>query len=324
MASLTNKQHIATTYFEARRMQWQDLWKHSPIRTPFAHIAYAEGLRDALGLDFRLEGDVDEAGLLVYVKQRGPFEEVVVPPFTPYTPLLLRTRPTASEATQQDAPFSVLLQSLPAYAYAALHTPPALFDVRPFHWAGWHPTPLYTYHLQLDHQDALLAKWSASQRRLFRKHIGEYEVVESTDAAQTIATLCHASYTRQKRTFPIKPAQLQRLIERMQEAELARMFTATNKTTGEVEGGFALLLDDQTAYYWVVGSIPGPAMTILLGTVLPMLFAEGIQSFDFVGANTPSIAEFKRRFGPTLTPYYRMERYGSSTFRVLHTLRRMM
>jgi len=311
--------------FEARRAQWQSLWQNSPLRTPFAHIAYAESVRDVLGLDFRVEGNaLDEAALLVYLKQRGPFEEVVVPPFTPYTPLLLRTRLTASEATQHDAPLSTLLQTLPAYAFAALHTPPALSDVRPFHWAGWHPTPLYTYHLQLDQQEDLLARWSASQRRLFRKNENKFEVAEQTEASQTIATLCHASYSRQKRPFPIKPAQLQHMIERMQKAGLARTFTATNKTNGEVEGGFALLLDDETAYYWVVGSIPGPAMTILLGTVLPMLFAEGIQIFDFVGANTPSIAEFKRRFGPTLTPYYRMERYDSHTYRVLHTLRRMV
>jgi hypothetical protein len=49
-------------------------------------------------------------------------------------------------------------------------------------------------------------------------------------------------------------------------------------------------------------------MTVLLAEALPRLRADGLAAFDFVGANTPSIAEFKRRLGPALVPYFRIER----------------
>lgn len=309
--------------FEARQKQWQVLWKQSPLRTPFSHIAYAKALHKATGVSFRIEGGtLNNAGLLLFYRRRGPFTEALVPPFTAYTSLLLSSLPSEADSTQKSTPLLELLTSTHSLAYSALHVPPALSDSRPFRWAGWQITPFYTYHLALNNQAALLNRWSSSQRRLYRKHATDYAVEERTDAGSTIASLCYASYTRQQRSFPLRESQLHHLIQLTHAAGLARMFTARHKASGVCEGGLALLVDDQTAYYWIVGSQPGPAMTILLGTVLPLLYHDGLQSFDFLGANTPSIAEFKRRFGPTLVPYYRLERYGSKMYRMLHTIRR--
>ena len=79
--------------------------------------------------------------------------------------------------------------------------------------------------------------------------------------------------------------------------------------------------DAQTAHYWIAGSPPGPAMTVLLGHTLPRLRDAGLQRFDFVGANTPSIAEFKRHFGPTLTPYFHLEKITRPELRLLRRLK---
>ena len=88
-----------------------------------------------------------------------------------------------------------------------------------------------------------------------------------------------------------------------------------------LEAAFALLCDDRSASYWVTGSSPGPAMTVLLGSVFPLLEAQGLESFDWIGANTPSIAEFKRRFGAMLTPYFRIEKVVPRLPRLLLALR---
>ena len=100
-----------------------------------------------------------------------------------------------------------------------------------------------------------------------------------------------------------------------------RLFTATAVADGAPEGGLAVLHDGRTAHYWIAGSTPGPAMTVLLGHTLPRLRDAGLQTFDFVGANTPSIAEFKRHFGPALTPYFHLEKFTRPELRLLHRLR---
>lgn len=87
--------------------------------------------------------------------------------------------------------------------------------------------------------------------------------------------------------------------------------------TGACEAGVVVLHDDATAHYWIAGSRPGPAMTVLLGHLLERLASNGMKLFDFVGANTPSIAEFKRRFGPQLVSYYRVEETSAVGLKLL-------
>ncbi len=60
---------------------------------------------------------------------------------------------------------------------------------------------------------------------------------------------------------------------------------------------------------------------VLLGHILPRLRDDGIEQFDFVGANTPSIAEFKRHFGPVLTPYFYLEKITRPELRLLYRLK---
>ena len=100
-----------------------------------------------------------------------------------------------------------------------------------------------------------------------------------------------------------------------------RLFTATPSDTDTPEGGLAVLHDGHTAHYWIAGSAPGPAMTVLLGHTLPRLRDDGIKLFDFVGAHTPSIAEFKRHFGPVLTPYFYLEKITRPELRLLYRLK---
>ncbi|MCH8962729.1 MAG: GNAT family N-acetyltransferase, partial [Bacteroidetes bacterium] len=114
---------------------------------------------------------------------------------------------------------------------------------------------------------------------------------------------------------------LLRLVDALCAEGQVRLFTATPHDAETPEGGLAVLHDGRTAHYWIAGSAPGPAMTVLLGHTLPRLRDDGIEQFDFVGANTPSIAEFKRHFGPVLTPYFFLEKITRPELRLLYRLK---
>ena len=101
----------------------------------------------------------------------------------------------------------------------------------------------------------------------------------------------------------------------------ARVFAAHRRDTGAFEGGLIVLVDGSSAYYWIAGSIPGAAMTVVTGQMLFRLRSEGISTVDFVGANTPSIAAFKRRFGPTLVEYPRLVASRSRIFEAVLSAR---
>ena len=325
--------HSLTLMLEARfleagqavRQAWAELLAYSPQRTPFSTLAYAEALREALGVTYRLagvyEGETLVAGVLLYERRHGPYRRIVVPPLTPYTPVLLREELRETDVHARRSPLDALLPLLEhRYSHLALHLHSSLADVRAFQWAGWDVRPLFTYRQALAGEADLRRAVSRNVRRLAGDDV--WRVAEAPEAVEAVIGLGQTSFGRQGRALPVEAARLHRLVRSLLAAGLARLFTATSGR-GEIEGALVVLHDGTAAYDWFVGSHPGPARARLTYDVLLRLYDEGVRTYDFGGANTPSIAEFKRRFGGTLTPYYRAERYVRPELRLLDRLRRL-
>jgi hypothetical protein len=319
---------------EAVRRDWADLLERSEQATPFSTLAYAEAVRDVLGLDYRLAGVYDNdsdgerliGGVLCYEKPLGPYRRVVVPPLTAYTSFLFDPPLRETDINHRRSPLDALIELLEEHYHALsflLH--PSLRDVRAFQWAGWQVTPRYTQRLPLDTSTEVHAGWSSSTRRTFRKHDSSFpvETRASERTARQAADLCAASYARHDDTPPLPPERMAAFARRLQETGLVRFFRVRNQKVNEIEGALAALHDEDAAYYWLVGSRPGPAMTVLLGAALRELVGDGLSQFDFVGANTPSITEFKRRFGPELISYFRVEHATRPEMHLLDTVRRL-
>ena len=303
--------------------RWQALWETSPQRSSFSSPAYARAAAEAFGLQCEMHltasATRDEAGALVYWRRRGPYRTAVLPPFTQYSPVVLREPPSEADVHARRSAFEGLLAALEP-DFALLFFSIAITDVRPAQWRRWRVTPVYTYRLALDDDD-LLHRWSSATRRTFRKHAPAFRVEENPDTASAVIGLCAESYRRHGRPLPADADALHTLVETLRAQGSVRLFTATPEGGAAPEGGLAVLHDGRTAHYWIAGSTPGPAMTVLLGHALPRLREAGIQQFDFVGANTPSIAEFKRHFGPALTPYFHLQKITRPELRLLHRLR---
>ena len=288
--------------------RWSELSSRAPQHSVFSSFHYAQALSESFGITCeaafaQTESKEDAAGVLLFSRKKGPFKQVIVPPFTPYTSIL-----TASSDPYQageDTPLSNLMASLSGrYDDLRLHLHPSITDLRPFQWMDWTPAPLYTYAIDVNIMSDDFGVWSAGTRRTFRKHLSEYLFQESPEAAADVIALCAGSYRRQNRSFPIVPERLEALVGRLQQKNMVRVFTVRPTNRDDITGGLIVLHDDKEAFYWIAGSIPGPSMTVLIGRLLLELKSSSFHRFDFVGANTPTIAEFKRRFGPILTPYW--------------------
>ena len=289
--------------------RWESLRARSIQNSPFSSVAFAAGMSKFSSYDTAIfivsDTSSDLAGILVYTKKKGPFRVATVPPFTSFTSLLT-TIPLRGVATSDSAtPYSLLLHTLRQHFDSILlHHHPALDDVRLFQWASWQTNPLYTYHIDLTDLNKAESAWSSSTRRTYKKHAASYSFKEDPHAVKEAVALATGSYQRHGRPIPLPPDQLVSFASSLQKAGMVRMFTVTPNDEDRPTAALALLHDEEVAYYWLAGSVPGHSMTVLLGQLLPRLAADGIRLFDFVGANTPYIAEFKRRFGPALIPYY--------------------
>ncbi len=262
------------------------------------------------------------AGTLLFERSPGPYTTAAPPPFTAYTPVLLKEQPRETDINHRRSPVSAMLAALEERHHRVeLLLPPTVDDMRPYSWSGWEVTPLYTYHVTLRDPDEALKHWSQTRRYDYRKHREKYLFEERTGDIEPLIGLCADSYQRSDRALPGGVSRVKKLVEALLSRDAARAFAAVNKSSGEPDAGIITLSDGKTAYYWLAGSTPGPAMTVLLGRTCELLYTEGFATLDLVGANTPSIAEFKRRFGSTLVPYHHAARTLRPELRFMDFLR---
>lgn len=311
---------ILTLDEPSAQARWQVLEQASPQRSPFSTLSYARRAAEAYGLRCRMHLIVvngqDTAGAIIFWRRRGPYREVRLPPFTQYSALLLRATSSEAAVHARTSRLEMLLDSL-ENTYDRLDLMATISDVRPANWRRWRVQPLYTYTLALASGPATM-HWSSSAVRTWRRYQECFRVEETgPDPARTVVSLCQESYRRHGRTLPGGQESLLSLVRNLQRDGQVRLFTATRHGQDAVEAGLAVLLNGDRACYWVAGSAPGPSMTVLLGRVLPLLGEAGVTHFDFVGANTPSIAEFKRRLGPRLTPYHHLQKTTRLELRLL-------
>lgn len=325
---MERKYRILSIEDAATREAWQRLWEKSPQRSPFSTLVYAEAVSRHFDLELSVLGVVKEgrehvleAGAILFHRKRGPYHEVVVPPFTPYSPVLLGDAREDASVHSRNSPFEVLLSGIEArFGRIVLHLFPSVTDVRPASWRSWRISPLYTYTAPLEHEERLVARWSEGARRTFKRGKEDFIIAEEAGVSEMVVKMSAQSYERHQRGYPAATRAIRGMIDEMREHKFARLFIARSKATGEPQAGLAVLHDGETGYYWIAGSRPGDAMTILLGNVLPLLHTDGLERFDFIGANTPSIAEFKRRLGAELTPYFRAEKETRPELRLLYRL----
>lgn len=316
---------VAPAHDPAARAQWARLCAGSQQHTVFSRLDFAELLGRAMRLPLEIGLVVDDAGrpragLLLYVKRRGPYRAAAQPVLsTVHTPVLDGCLSEA-DVHHGRAPLDALLELVASRVHqATLCLHPSLADVRPLAWHGWRLRPAYTYRISLDPTKAPTDGWSENPLRLLQRERAAHRVDEDPGAIDRIVDLVAASHRRGGERLALPPARLVDLAAELAAGGLARPFIA--RKGAEPAAGTILLSDGRTAYYWMAGSAPGAAMTVLLAEALERLRVEGVRHFDLVGANRPSIAEFKRRLGAHLVPYFRARVSTRPELRLLDRLR---
>lgn len=286
---------------------------------PFGNLAYADALAET-GVELVVAADGGRSAALLATGSLGPFRRAFVPPLTPYTPLSMDPGDGEAASHAGVSSLQVLADSLAdTFDDVLVLLPPRIADVRPMQWSGWTVEPRYTYRIDPG-RAADPATWSDNPRRTLAQHRSAFNIVEDSRYAVDAARLCAASYERHDRSGPMDAKRMGILAKRLADEGLVRV-TAALDDSGKVAAGLAMIRGASACYYWMAGSEPGPAMTVLLASVFERLAAESVPILDLVGANTPSIAEFKRRFGPELVGYYLARKTSNRVLRFLAGVR---
>lgn len=311
----------------AAQQAWQRLRASTPVPTPFTAPAFAEAVARTFDRRLRLAvvhdtADRPAAGALVFERRRGLLRLAAPPPLTPYTPILLAAPVPEADVHARASALDALLDGLArAYPALALDLPPPAPDARPFVWAGYAVRPRYTYAGRLPSPTSLLAGASRNVRRLHAHEAPRYHLREAPDALPALDALVQTVFARQGRRPPVAATARRTLHPALLASGLARVFAAFPANARDPDGVLVMLCEGEAAHHWDGASQPGPAMTLLTLYALGMLYAEGVRHVDLGGANLPSVAEFKRRFGLPLAAGLRVERYRGTGLRALAALR---
>lgn len=303
---------------------WTQVRANSPGRSPFNSLEFVKEFTRAFKLsdDVLIVGPEDspDAMMLLYSKQNGPFASLFVPTLLPETPLLLESAPTTASINQQKSALDVIASwVMEEYDSAEIQLPQDIVDPRSFQWKGWAVTPLFTLVAPTGAPFST-SSWSKGTVQVLEKHKADY-YVSRTNGQEAVLGLVEQSYSRSGRTLPVDRGALTRLVENLVKMNIAIPYRAISHGNQATEAGVILVRDGNRACYWLAGSVPGPAMTVLIGHIMKDLSESDISEIDFVGANTPGIAEFKRHFGSRLVPSYACSIVPSRPLRLLKSIR---
>lgn len=289
---ITDRARISSTW-EAHCAGRDDL-------TPFQRPEFLEGLTRSVPWTPVL---VEWHPLLVqwsFVRRRGPSTELVLPPFCPFSSLLFEAGASATERAEALGTVGARVTGVPGSRLLAVDPQDWAMSGRPGAPPGLSQQDLSTWVITMAPLEELMPTWSASARRTWRKHETDYAFSEG-GAVSDLVELVAAGYGRHGRRLPLPAPALVSWSEDLLAAGLGSLYTLS--TPDSLAAGVLALHGPVRSWYWLAGSRPGPAMTILLGHVFDRLLARGVPAFDFMGANTPGISEFKRRFGGARVVY---------------------
>ena len=191
---------------------------------------------------------------------------------------------------------------------AVLDLHPANNDVRPFTWGGWNAAVRYTFVNDLTKCDE--ADCAPSVRRRAKRAAAAGVRFDSDVPPGEFVGLWSRSLRRQGLREPVSPDALRGLLDRLPEQPFASEICGTRLSDGRLAAANVILYDRTTAYYWLAGfdaDEPHHGAANQLCHLETLRRSAGRAArFDWVGANTRSIAEYKQSFGPDLVPYCRV------------------
>lgn len=311
---------------------WDALVERAPGGTLFHRSAWVRLLAEPFGRRARVLGVFRNGALVggcpVYERRRLGLMLAKPPVLAGYAGALVdlpEYRRSGRATSESEQVLEALEKELRrCYDAVRLVNDPGFQDARPFQWGGWRATPRYTYRISGVPPGSILDTFEHNVRKKIRKAEEGGLSVHRVEVLDEVLGCYAASYQRHGTRPPVPQAVLKTVAEGVLAAGLGR----AHVVRGPVGGSYAFqidLEDDRTSYAWVAGSDPSHltegSFPLLIRHVVARVLESG-RAFDFLGANTRSIAGFKRAFGGQLVPYVEVE-YAGLPARFLLAARRL-
>jgi len=316
----------AATYSIDDLPEWESFQSSSPQGTVFSSTEWLRFAAETRGMELSIRAVREDGKLLCAIpcfrKRVLGIPVATSHPLTPYQNLII-SHHAENETVFLRAVEGTLRLVTADTGFASLSLHPACTDLRPFAWAGWNLHHLYTYIIDIRDIDSVWRGYSSSLRRKLRR-AQEAGIVVAERADVDIFLEQHRySYARHGIKPPIPVETVQTWISGALQRG-GRMFIAYDKAGTPLASRMTIHRHPHV-YDWIAGSSEQSeevsANHALVDAILRTFSQDGYTSFDFRGANTPGVIEFKRSFGGALVPYSEAVYNGSSIISALQGMK---
>lgn len=296
---------------------WDKNIKQSSQYNFFSSSFWLDTISEATGLKYkiiacRVNGQF-LGGCAAVVKKTYEGSLLTAAPLSQYSTILFFDS-TGRDAYNQVLPFlSKYIAN--RFNWSILYLHPSITDTAVLKQQDWSVDQRHTYLLDLRDEEKLYAKFdSALKRNINKCDKNQFLFKDGFDDFKQFYSLWKTTFEKQNIKPPLKLDEFSFIYQKLQQKNFTKTVSAYNKN-GELAAGTIFLVDNDIAYYWASAFDREYSATgvnqLLLWEGLKGLSGAGVEAFDFVGADTPSIANYKKRFGGQLIPHSRITRVSS-------------
>jgi len=263
------------------------------------------------------------AGLPMMTRKRGMFCLSTPPPVSLYNSLILDHSHPMQDAA---AVLHLLLKTAEKSCnYISTVISPMPAAEKTFAGHGWRLSDMESIILEIGDYQETWKNFSQSLRRKIRRAEEQNLRFHELDDAGIIISLHQKSYARHHLAPPIPNEVLGAWLKRLHDAGLARFYAAA-LPLGDIVSARVVVPDGRILFDLVAGADIAAhdiaASHWLVAKILQLYSANEFLHFDFMGANTPGVSDFKRSFGGRYVSYRHAVYYSSTLIRSLVTIRR--
>ncbi|MFZ1729228.1 MAG: GNAT family N-acetyltransferase [Bacteroidota bacterium] len=300
---------------------WERLHAASQGSTIFSSTEWLTILADvfrrrALGFVLVTDGE-PVAGIPLLLHRRGPLRIAAPLPVSLYAGLIT--------STESPFPFDNLLDVIEA-AFHFISISAAIPDEERtlLGKRGWRLRKQQTIRISLSDIQVVWDGYTQSLRRKLRRASESALQLDSDPPIDLIVRMFEQSYLRHGKLPPIPGSKIEEWLHALLQHGIANCFAARH-ADGRCAAVRVVVRDGDMLYDWLAGADPTIAPSAshwLLHAILERFIAEGCKLFDFMGANTPGVTDFKRGFGGFDHEYHEAEWYRPTLLRHVDAIRR--
>lgn len=294
---------------------WDEFVKVTPQSSLFYTIHWADLIKLVFNRDCRIlvleKKQTIVAGIIFWPKKALFINAITSIPNTPYQGIIHKrpeTSKTSSIASEHQKHTAILLEYLVQH-YQLIDIPlsPEIKDSRPYSWSNFVVTTAYTYKFTITDFDQLKQQFSQDLRRKIKRAEEQNISCKTSTETADLTRFILDSYKESSTSPPISAKLIEKFMHIAIKENIGTLFY--QYLENEPISGIFVLHDDHTVYALFAG-ISADKRDVTNSELVHafVLQQKGFigKTFDFLGANTQHLEQFKRSFGGELVPYFKI------------------